>query len=133
MWKGRGLWKYLLVISKVLVFVCVGVILQSIEWIIFRSKKTALASSGYKDLTKCTRNSGSGSLPLYIEESPDEYVRVQLLGSPVKDALAREFFCYRSCQRNIIRTQKNRGNKEYKTRKECLEKSLDVHQKQFNQ
>ena len=35
--------------------------------------------------------------------------------------MAREFFYHRSCQRNITRTQKNRGNEEYKTRKECFE------------
>ena len=30
-------------------------------------------------------------------------------------------FYHRSCQRNITRAQKNRGNEEYKTRKEYFE------------
>ena len=52
---------------------------------------------------------------------PDDYVRAQLLGLSVNDLFAREFFYHRSCQRNITRTQKNRGNEEYKTTKECFE------------
>ena len=67
-------------------------ILQPIECIICRSKKTAPGSSGYEDLTKYTTNSGSESLLLLAEESPNDYVRAQLLGLSVNDVLAREFF-----------------------------------------
>ena len=77
--------------------VCVGVILQPIECITCRSKKTAPGSSGYEDLTKCTRNSGSESLLLFAEESPDNHVRAQRSGLSVNDVLAREFFYHRSC------------------------------------
>ena len=96
-------------------------ILQPIECIICRSKKTEPGSSVYEDLTKCTKKSGSESLLLFAEESPDDCVRAQLLGMSVNDVLAREYFYHRSCQRNITLKQKNRGNEEYKTRKECFE------------
>ena len=64
-------------------------ILQPTECRICRSKTTAPGSSGYEDQTKCTTNSGSESLLLFAEESPDECVRAQLLGLSVNDVLAR--------------------------------------------
>ena len=88
---------------------------------ICRSKNTAPGSSGYEDLTTCATNSCSEYLLLFAEESFDDYIGAQLLGLSVNDVLARESFYYRSCQRNITGTQKNRGNEEYKTRKECFE------------
>ena len=75
-------------------FVCVGMILQPIECIICRSKKTAPGSSRYEDLTECTTNSGSEPLLLFAEESPDKYVEAQLLGLSVNDVLAKEFFTF---------------------------------------
>ena len=81
---------------------------------------TTPGSSDYEDQTKCTINSGSESLFLFAEESPDDYARAQLLGLSV-NVLASECFYHRSCQCNFTWTQKNRGNEENKTRKECLE------------
>ena len=66
--------------------------LQSIECITCRSKKTAPGSNGYEDLTKFTTNSISESLLLFAEESPDDYVWAQLLGLSTNDVLVSEFF-----------------------------------------
>ena len=60
-------------------FVFLFVLLQPIECITCRSKKTAPGSTGYEDLKKCTTNGGSESLLLFAEESPADYVRAQLL------------------------------------------------------
>ena len=57
---------------------------------------------------------------MFAEESPDNYIRAQLLGLYLNDVLAREFFYHQSCQCNIARAQKNRGNED-KKRKECFE------------